>query len=58
MTNSPGIFLSCKKMYPETKYLKFALGFHPLDDSLNEEDFNHFRRMAKTTNYIGVQKSI
>ena len=24
MTNSPGVFVSCKKIYRETKYLKFA----------------------------------
>lgn len=29
MTNSPGVYISCKRIYPETKYLKFALGFHP-----------------------------
>ena len=32
MTNSPGVYISCKRIYPETKYLKFALGFHPQDD--------------------------
>ena len=53
MTNSPGIFLSCKQVYPETKYLKFALGFHPLNASLNEADFNHFLKMTRTTKYIG-----
>ena len=53
MTNSPGVYLSCKNLYPETKYLKFALGFHPLDTSLKDEDFNHFIRMAKYVNYIG-----
>lgn len=53
MTNSPGIYLSCKNLYPETKYLKFALGFHPLNTSLKDEDFNHFIRIAKTVNYIG-----
>ena len=53
MTNSPGVFLSCKNLYPETKYLKFALGFHPLNTSLKDEDFNHFIRMAKNVNYIG-----
>ena len=26
MTNSPGVYISCKRIYPETKYLKFALG--------------------------------
>jgi TatD DNase family protein len=31
MTNNPGVFLSCKSMYPETKYIKFALGAHPYE---------------------------
>lgn len=53
MTNSPGVFLSCKNLYPETKYLKFALGFHPLDNSLKDKDFNDFIRMAKNVSYIG-----
>ena len=42
MTNSPGIYLSCKRIYPETKYLKFALRFHPQEDSLAENDLNNF----------------
>lgn len=29
VTNSPGVYHSCKRLYPETKYLKFALGFNP-----------------------------
>ena len=31
VTNSPGVFVSCKKIYEETTYLKFAMGFHPQD---------------------------
>ena len=53
MTNSPGVYLSCKNLHPETKYLKFALGFHPLETSLKDEDFSHFIKMAKNVNYIG-----
>ena len=40
MTNSSGVYLSCKNLYPETKYLKFALGFHPLEASLKDKDFS------------------
>ena len=30
MTNSPGVFLSCKNIFGDNKYIKFALGFHPV----------------------------
>lgn len=53
MTNSPGVYLSCKRLYSETKYLKFALGFHPLDSSLTKYDFNDFIKFAKNSKYIG-----
>lgn len=53
MTNSPGVYLSCKNLYAETKYLKFALGFHPLDAKLKDKDFRDFLSLARNTNYIG-----
>ena len=53
MTNSPGVYMSCKRMYPETKYLKFALGFHPQETSLNDTDFYSFIQLINETNYIG-----
>ncbi len=53
MTNSPGIYLSCKRIYPETKYLKFALGFHPQEDSLTENDLNNFMYLIDRTGYVG-----
>ena len=53
VTTSPGVYLSCKRLYSETKYLKFALGFHPLDQNLSEQDFSDFMWLAKTSNYIG-----
>ena len=34
MTNSPGVYVSCRKLYQETEYIKFALGFHPREKSL------------------------
>lgn len=53
MTNSPGVYLACKKLYPETKYLKFALGFHPQQESFRKQDFNEFLRLVDYSNYVG-----
>jgi len=53
MTSSPGIYISCKRMYSETKYLKFALGFHPQEALLTENDFKNFTRLVERTNYVG-----
>lgn len=53
MTNSPGVYLSCKNLYSETKYLKFALGFHPLESKLTDKDFMDFLTLAREANYIG-----
>lgn len=53
MTNSPGVYLSCKNLYAETKYLKFAIGFHPLDTKLKDKDFTDFISLARNANYIG-----
>ena len=33
VTNSPEVFYSCRKLYPETKYVKFALGYNPQQSS-------------------------
>lgn len=53
MTNSPGVYLSCKNLYPETKYLRFALGFHPLEAKLTGKDFYDFLTLARNVNYVG-----
>ena len=53
VTNNPGIFNSCKIMIPETKYLKFAIGLHPQDKSLKEQDLRHFAYLIAQTNYVG-----
>lgn len=53
VTNSPGLYLSCKNLYSETKYLKFALGFHPLEPELKDKDFADFLFLARSVNYIG-----
>ena len=53
VTNSPGVFLSCKNMFQETKYLKFAIGFHPQEESLSEDDLRDFMLLLDRTNYVG-----
>ena len=45
VTNSPGIFLSCKNLIPETKYLKFAIGFHPQETTLGGREIKDFMRL-------------
>ena len=53
VTNSPGIFLSCKNLIPETKYLKFAIGFHPQETTLGGREIKDFMRLMQSTNYVG-----
>ena len=53
MTNSPGVFLSCRDLFQNSKYVKFALGFHPLNADLTSKDINDFVHLLKYTNYVG-----
>lgn len=53
VTNSPGVYLSCKKLYPETRYIKFALGFHPHEILKNKLSLRDFQHCLDKTNYIG-----
>lgn len=53
VTNNPGVFNSCKTMIPETKYLKFAIGLHPQDRSIKEQDLRYFAYLLAQTSYIG-----
>ena len=53
VTNSPGVFLSCKNMIPETKYLKFAIGFHPMEEGFDEDDLDDFFYLMDRTKYVG-----
>lgn len=53
VTNSPGVFLSCKRMFKESKYIKFALGFHPLEDGLKKKDLDDFMHLLLQTEYVG-----
>ena len=53
MTNSPGIFWSCRDLFQISKYVKFALGFHPLNSELTTKDFKDFKKLLQYTNYVG-----
>ena len=53
MTNSPGIFWSCRDLFQNSKYVKFALGFHPLNSELTTKDFKDFKKLLQYTNYVG-----
>lgn len=53
VTNSPGVFLSCLKLYSETKFIKFALGFHPQEIASNKLSIRDFRQCINRTDYIG-----
>ena len=53
VTNSPGVYYSCKRLYPETKYLKFALGFNPKNISSERFDQKLFNHLCGETKYIG-----
>ena len=53
VTCSPGVFLSCKKLYPETKYIKFALGVHPKEITDPEKSIHEFNSCLNQAKYIG-----
>lgn len=53
VTNSPGVYLSCKKLYAETRYIKFALGFHPHEILKRKLSLRDFQLCLNKTNYIG-----
>lgn len=53
MTNSPGVFMSCKDLFPNSKYVQFALGFHPLNNELTYNDMKSFRHLIPSTNFVG-----
>lgn len=53
VTNSPRVFLSCKKMFEESKYIRFALGFHPLEGELKKKDLDDFMHLLSQTEYVG-----
>ena len=53
VTNSPGIFNSCKTIIPESQYLRHALGFHPQESGLNKNDLFDFMKLLDRTRYVG-----
>ena len=53
VTCSPGVFLSCKKIYPETKYIRFALGVHPKEITDPEKSIHEFNSCLNQAKYIG-----
>ncbi len=53
MTHSPGIYNSCCRILGESKYIKFAMGFHPKCKDLTVRDFNQFISMSYRTDYFG-----
>ena len=53
VTNSPGVFLSCKRMFRGSRYIKFALGFHPLNGDLKTKDLDDFMYLLPQTEYVG-----
>lgn len=53
VTNSPGVYHSCKRLYPETKYLKFALGFNPKSIVFEKFDKRLFNHLIGEAKYIG-----
>lgn len=57
VTNTPGVYYSCKRIYSETKYLKFALGFNPksiVSEKFDKRLFNHLIGEAKYIGEVGL----
>lgn len=53
VTTTPGIFLSCRKLYSETKYVRFALGSHPLEITNAARAIFEFDHCLPQARYIG-----
>ena len=53
VTNSPEVYFSCKHIYKESKYIKFAVGFNPKMINDQSFDLKNFNFAIKTSNYIG-----
>ena len=51
------VYYSCKRIYSETKYLKFALGFNPksiVSEKFDKRLFNHLIGEAKYIGEVGL----
>ena len=60
VTNSPEIYCACKKLYSETRYVKFALGYNPQVCSemvLNRQTFLSELSKAKYIGEVGLDFS-
>ena len=53
VTNSPEIYHSCKRLYPETKYVKFALGYNPQVSANTPFNKRLFLSQLGSTKYLG-----
>lgn len=53
VTCSPGVFLSCKRLYPETTYVKFGLGVHPSEITDPKKSIYEFDSCINQARYIG-----
>lgn len=53
MTDSPGVYVTCKRLYSHGKYVRHALGFHPLNIELTDKDFSEFLRLMPSVSYVG-----
>ena len=53
MTDSPGVYVTCKRLYSHGKYVRHALGFHPLNIGLTDKDFSEFLRLLPRADYVG-----
>lgn len=53
VTNSPELFHSCRRMYPETEYIRFALGYNPKSASCVPFSRSAFMHEINYTRYIG-----
>ena len=60
VTNSPEVHHSCIRLYPETKYIKFAVGYNPqmcVDIKFSEESFLYELLKTKYIGEVGLDFS-
>lgn len=60
VTNSPGIYHSCKRLYKETRFIKFALGYNPqrsIEEPFSKELFVHEAQNARYIGEVGLDFS-
>ena len=53
VTCTPGVFLSCLNLYPETKFIRFALGIHPIEIAEPQRCLFEFDHCFSKAKYIG-----